>query len=107
MWLEKDYGKWQVFGGGGYQFHAGPGARNFWISGVTVARQVTDNLMLGAEVYHQTADSVGGRDFTAINAGGQYKFTKHWSLLVSAGPGVEGARDNGQTVFYTSLKADY
>ncbi|HEY3814346.1 MAG TPA: hypothetical protein VGL66_14075 [Caulobacteraceae bacterium] len=107
VWAEKDFGKWSVFGGGGYQINPGPGNRNFWISGLTLTRQVSDNLMLGAEVYHQTADADLGRDWTVVNAGGALRFTKHWSLLFSAGPGVQNPREAGQSDFYLSLKADY
>ncbi len=107
VWAEKDFGKWSVFGGGGYQINPGPRNRNFWISGVTVTRQVTENLMLGAEVYHQTAAGDLGRDWTAVNLGGQYKFTKHWSLLLSGGPGVQNPREAGQSDVYLALKADY
>jgi hypothetical protein len=107
VWLGRDYGKWAWFGGGGLQINPGPGNRNFWVSGLAMTRNVSDRLMLGAEVFHQTADTVGGRDGTFLNAGGAYRFTKHWSLLFSAGPGVQNAREAGQYVFYTSLKADY
>jgi hypothetical protein len=107
VWVEKDFGKWSVFGGGGYQINPGPNGRNFWISGVTVTRQVSDRLMLGAELYHQTAMTPGGKDFTTFNPGGQFKVTGHWSVLFSAGPGIQNPREEGQYVFYTALKADY
>lgn len=107
IWAEKDFGKWSVFGGGGYQINPGAGNRSFWVSGLTVTRQVSESLMLGAEVYHQTADTDLGRDWTAVNAGGAWRFSKHWSLLFSGGPGVEHPREAGQSDFYLSLKADY
>ncbi|HWE47189.1 MAG TPA: transporter [Caulobacteraceae bacterium] len=107
IWAQKDFGKWSVFGGGGYQINPGAGNRNFWISGLTVTRQLSERFMLGAEVYHQTADTDLGRDWTVVNLGGQVKMTKHWSLLVSGGPGVEHPREAGQSDFYLSLKADY
>ncbi|MBS0297842.1 MAG: hypothetical protein JSR45_16150 [Proteobacteria bacterium] len=107
IWAQKDYGKWSVFGGGGYTINPGPGNRGFWTSGLTVQRQVSDRLMLGAEVYHQTADAVGAKDFTGVNLGGAYRLVDHWSLLFSGGPGVQNAKQQGQYDFYLSLKADY
>jgi hypothetical protein len=63
--------------------------------------------MLGAEVYRQTADADDGRRFTAMNFGGSYRLSDHWSLLASGGPRIEHARSQGRYVFYTALKADY
>ena len=57
VWAEKDFGRWSVFGGGGYQINPGPDQRNFWVSGVAVQRSMTARLGLGVEVYHQTADA--------------------------------------------------
>jgi hypothetical protein len=107
LWAQKDYGKWSVFGGGGYTLNPGPGNRNFWTSGLGVQRQVTERLMLGGEVYHQSADTLAARDFTGLNVGGAYKLVDHWSLLFSGGPGVQNAKQQGQYDFYLSLKADY
>ena len=107
IWAEKDFGKWSLFGGGGYTINPGAGQRNFWLTGVTLARQVSKRLTLGAEVYHQTADADDARDFTGVNLGAIYKLTNHWSLLASGGPGVQNAREQGRYDFYLSLKADY
>jgi hypothetical protein len=107
IWLERDFGKWSVFGGGGYVVNPGVDNRNFWTSGIVVTRQVTDRLNLGAEVTHQTADARDGRDFSGVNVGMIYKVSDHWSLLASGGPGIQNARDGGQYDFYLALKADY
>jgi hypothetical protein len=107
IWLGKDFGKWSVFGGGGYEINPGEGNRNFWTGGVALTRQVTERLNLGAEITHQTADARDGRDFSGVNVGMVYKLTDHWSLLASGGPGIQNAREGGQYDFYLSLKADY
>ena len=107
IWAGRDYGKWSVFGGGGYTINPGPGNRGFWTSGLAVQRQVSERLMLGGEGYDQTRDTMGGKDFTGVNLGGAYKLVDHWSVLFSGGPGVQNARSQGQYDFYLSLKADY
>ncbi len=107
LWAEKDWGRWSLFGGGGYDINPGPGNRNNWLSGVTLARALSDRLTLGAEVYHQTAETRDGRDFTGLNVGAIYKIAKHWSLLASTGPGVQNAREQGQYDFYFALEATY
>jgi hypothetical protein len=107
VWGEKDFGKWSLFGGGGYEINPGHDNRNFWLSGVTLARAVTDRFTLGAELYHQTPDAPGARDFTGVNLGAIYKVSEHWSLLGAAGPGVQNARQQGQYDVYLSLEATY
>jgi hypothetical protein len=107
VWAQKDFGKWSVFGGGGYDINPGPDNRNFWQSGIALQRTVTDRLTLGAELYHQTADATDARDFTGLNLGVIYKLSDHWSLLGAAGPGLQNARQGGQYNVYFSLEATY
>jgi hypothetical protein len=107
VWAGKDFGKWSVFGGGGWQLNPGPGQRDFWTGGLAVTRQVTERLNLGAEITHRGRETADGRAFTGLNAGVIYKLTDHWSLLASGGPGVQNARTEGRYDFYVSLKADY
>lgn len=107
VWAEKDFGRWQVFGGGGYQLNPGPAARDFWTGGLAVSRTVTDRLSIGAELYHHTRDAMGAKPFTGINLGLSYRLVDHWSLLASGGPGVQNAAEEGRYAFYLALKADY
>ncbi|MBV9842494.1 MAG: hypothetical protein JOY99_13350 [Sphingomonadaceae bacterium] len=107
LWAQKDFGKWSLFGGGGYTINPGRDARNFWLEGIALSRAITDAVSLGAEIYHQGRDSVDETAITGINVGGAYRFAKHWSLLGSAGPGLEHPRRSGRYSFYMALKADY
>jgi hypothetical protein len=107
LWAQKDFGKWSLFGGGGYDLNPGPGQRNFWLTGIGLQRAISDRFALGAEVYRQTADADDARRFTGVNVGALYRLSKHWSLIGSAGPGIEHARTQGRYTFYAALKADY
>jgi len=107
VWAGKDFGPWSVFVGGGYQINPGAGNRNYWTGGVALTRTLGDRLSLGGEVYHRTADALGGRDLSGFNVGGSYRLTRHWSLLAAGGPGIQHARDEGQYSLYVALKADY
>ncbi|HZZ87723.1 MAG TPA: hypothetical protein VFE13_05240, partial [Caulobacteraceae bacterium] len=107
IWVGRDIGKWQVFGGGGYQINPGPGARNFWTGGLAVTRDVSERLNLGAEIYAHTPDAVDARRFVGVNVGAALRLTPHWSLLAAGGPGLQNARSEGQYDFYVALKADY
>jgi hypothetical protein len=107
VWAEKDWGPWSLFGGGGLQLNPGAGERNFWQSGLALTRAFGERISLGAEVYHQTAQAAGGKDFTGAGVGVTYRLSRHWSLISSGGPGLQNARKEGQYVFYTALYAQY
>jgi hypothetical protein len=106
VWAARDFGPWQVFGGGGYQINPGRDEKNFWQGGVTVQRTMSKRLALGVELFGQTDDAADGGGYRTVNFGLTYSLVKHWSLLVSGGPTWEHGGGHGQ-VFYLSLKADY
>lgn len=107
IWGQKDFGPWSLFGGGGYEINPDPGQKNFWLSGVAIQRELTDRLAIGAEVYHQTTQTAGGKPITGINLGFLYKLITHWSLIAAGGPGIENPDQGGRYDFYLALKADY
>ncbi len=57
VWIEKDWGKWSTFGGGGCELNRGGDSRNFCQLGWVLARQVLPDLQIGAEIAHQTANT--------------------------------------------------
>jgi hypothetical protein len=107
VWAEKDFDKWQIFGGGGYMINPGPGQRDFWRYGIVLQRTITDNLSIGVEAYRLTPDTFDALPYTGLNLGLTYKLDDHWSFLASGGPGIENAREQGRYDFYAALKLDY
>jgi hypothetical protein len=107
LWAEKDFDKWQLFGGGGYMINPGPEQRDFWRSGIALQRTITDRLSLGVEVYHTTPDTFDALPYTGLNLGVTYKLSENWSFLASGGPGIQNAREGGRYDFYAALKLDY
>lgn len=99
VWLEKDWGPWTVYGGGGRWFETEAGRRDWWYGGALVQRQITPDLYLGAEVFHSTAQAVDGRGATAVNIGGGYALGGAWQLLVSAGRNLTDVADNHFTSY--------
>ena len=107
IWAQKDWGPWSLFGGGGIQLNPGAGERNFWQTGLALSRALGDRFSLGAEVYHQTAEAADAKDFTGVNVGATYQISHHWQLMISGGPGVQHAREEGEYAFYAALLATY
>lgn len=93
LWLQKSFGDWTVYGGGGYGINPGAGNENWGYGGLVVQRQVTKHLLLGAEAYHRTATEAGGRSDTAFNLGTVIDFTEYQHLLFSAGRSIDGPTD--------------
>ena len=104
MWAQHDYGRWSVFGGGGYDLNPGAGQRNYALAGLAATRGLGPRLNLGVELYHQTPTTVGGAAATNLGVGLIYQVTKHWALMASGGPGLQN-RSRGQgSAFYASLQ---
>jgi hypothetical protein len=104
VWMEKDFGKWSVFGGGGYDINPGTDQRNFVLTGVALTHAFSKRLNLGVELYHQTPTTVGGRAMTNLGFGAIYQLTKHWALMASGGPGLQSPSRAGTSAFYGSLQ---
>jgi hypothetical protein len=93
LWMQKSWGSWTAYGGGGYGINDGPGNQNWGYVGAVLQRQVLKNLFLGAEVYHQTAQQIGGRNNTAFNVGAGIDLSKRHHLFISAGRSIDGPVD--------------
>ncbi len=104
LWAQKSQGDWTLYGGGGYWINPGPGNRDYWFSGLVVQRQIARPLALGAEVFHQTPDRVGGPATTAFNLGGVYDLSAHTHLLLSAGRGIQGAAQTNRFSYYGAIQ---
>jgi hypothetical protein len=100
LWIQKSWGPWTSYGGGGWALNAAPGQRNYGFAGWLVQRDLGDKLSLGAEVFRQGASTVSGTGSTLANFGGTLKFTPDFNLLFSAGRSVSGPRS---TVWYLGL----
>lgn len=106
LWLQKDFGPWSLFAGGGLHISSAPDNRNYWSGGIGISRELGERLSLGAEIYHETPDEAGERAFTGVNFGLTYRLDPHWSLLVSGGPGIQHRSDGGRYALYAALKLD-
>ena len=93
VWLQKTWGPWTAYGGGGYGINPGVGLQNYGFVGAVLQNQVAKPVLIGVEVYHQTASEVGGRDDTAFNVGTVIDLSDQHHLLFSAGRSINGPTD--------------
>jgi hypothetical protein len=100
IWIQKSFGDWTTYGGGGYWINHGDGTanRDYWFFGWLLQRQVTKQLAIGGELFHQSAtvafgstDSAATRPTIGFNIGAIYDFNEHNHLLASVGTGLQNA----------------
>ncbi len=93
LWLQKSFGPWTTYGGGGYWLNPGKGNRDGAFVGWQIQRQALSNLNVGAEVFHQTPQEEGGEPETRFNIGCVFDFSETHHLLLSAGRGLQGPNE--------------
>lgn len=104
LWVQKRWGKWQSYGGGGYWIDNAPGAKNHWFYGWQVQKDLTEHLTLGGELFHSTEAVAGEGSSTGFNLGGYYSFDEHNHLLFSAGEGLTNARATNRFSSYAAYQ---
>ncbi len=106
LWVQKSFGDWTTYGGGGYWLNHGGGTddKDYWFFGWLLQRKVTDKLVIGGELFHQTATTIGGSDSTGFNIGAIYDFDEHNHLLASAGTGLQNASENNLFSWYLAYQ---
>ncbi len=90
LWLQKSYGPWTTYGGGGEVLNSAPGQRNHPYGGWLLQRDFGPHLTLGGELFAQDKDTDEDRGFAALNFGGSINYNEHLSLLFSAGHSFAG-----------------
>ncbi len=106
VWLQKSFGDWTTYGGGGYWVNHGGGSddKDYWFFGWLLQRKVTDKLVIGGELFHQTATTIDGKDSTGFNIGAIYDIDEHNHLLLSAGRGLQHAPESNLFSWYVAYQ---
>jgi hypothetical protein len=107
VWAQ--FGDWTTCGGGGYWLNRDEetGDKNYWFIGWLLQREITDQLTLGGEVFHQTADTIGGGASTGFSMGGTYDLDDHNHLLVSVGSGLQNPVETNLVSWYLGWELTY
>jgi hypothetical protein len=103
FWAEKDFGDWSTFGGGGCAFNNGDQSKDYCLEGWALTRKMLDGLTMGAEIYHQSADTRGGVASTGLGFGATYDLSANYHLMASYGPGIQNAPQTDRYAWYAAL----
>lgn len=90
VWMQKSFGPWTSYGGGGLWLNPGAGNRDFWLFGWEVQRSITDSLAVGVEVFRATPSTVEGDPSFSFNAGAILDLNETRHILFSAGRDLSG-----------------
>ena len=100
VWIQKSWGPWTTYGGGGYAVNRAPEMQSHAFGGWLLQRDLGKRLTLGGEIYSEGRSSTTIRSSTIADFGGYYNFSSHFSLLFSVGRDFIGGP---HTVAYLGL----
>ena len=86
IWVQKSFGPWTTYGGGGVRLTSG---ERDGVAGWLLQRQLAKTVILGTEAY-LTIPMTSGPVELQINLGLVVNFTEVHHLLLSAGPAFGG-----------------
>ncbi len=104
LWLQKSFGPWTTYGGGGYWVNPGEGNRDYWFVGWLAQRRLGEVVSLGAEVYFNTARTVDATSEVRFDVGAVLDLSSIHHLLFSGGTRI-GAPFAGQ--FYAAWQVTF
>jgi hypothetical protein len=93
LWLQKSWGHWTTYGGGGYDIFFNAPEKNYWLFGWELQKDLSEHLMLGGEIFTNTDFHPGKSTQVKFNLGGQVNFDDAHHLLFSAGKSISGDTD--------------
>jgi hypothetical protein len=90
IWLQKSWGPWTTYGGGGFWRNPGADNKDYWFFGWQVQREVSKMLTVGTELFAQTKTTIDGDYETGFTVGAMLNFTDDHHLLFSVGRDFKG-----------------
>jgi hypothetical protein len=86
--VQKSCGDWTTHGGArrGYWINHSGGTddKNYGYFGWLLQRKITSKLLIGAELFHQTATTIGAKDSTGVQCRCDLRFRRTQSFAMSA-----------------------
>ena len=87
LWVQKSWGPWTTYGGGGYWFHFKNNVNNSWFFGWEVQRDISKKITPGAEFFYNSATP---KTEIGFDVGFTLKLSKTDQLLASIGRDITG-----------------
>jgi hypothetical protein len=91
VWIQKQWGNWLSYGGAGYWINNAQGAGNHWYYGAALQYDISAQVTIGAEIFHETDQLPADTASSGFNLGGIYNLDEQHRLLFSVGRGLRDA----------------
>jgi len=101
IWLQKSFGDWTTYGGGGWWRNPGQDNRDYTVWGWQLQRNLGAGASVGAEVFHQASPAVGKPATTAWNLGFELPLSTRLQLVGSGGRVFQGGSGSQ---FYVGIR---
>jgi hypothetical protein len=85
LWVQKSWGSWTTYGGGGYWINPGTGNKNWVFLGWELQRDLSKNFTFGGEVFYHGAAQQDQQEGLGFNAGGMIHFDPVNHIVFSLG----------------------
>ena len=105
LWLQKSFGDWTTYGGGGYWLNKHADNRDYWFGGLVLQRKINDTLSLGTEIFEQGKDSANDKITAGFNIGGVFDIDDINHILFSAGTGLLNRNESNLFSYYIGYQA--
>ena len=90
LWVQKSFGPWTTFGGGGLWLNPGAANRNYWYAGWQAQCRVSGSATIGTEVFYSTPSQTGAKANLGFNVGLVLDLSAYHHVLFSAGRSIVG-----------------
>jgi hypothetical protein len=104
---ERHWDKFLTFVNAGYWINNGSGNRDYAFFGGEAQYQFSDRWIIGAEIFHTSAQAVHQPFMTGFNIGGYCIFDKHNQVLFSAGRGLQNATETNRVSAYIGYQLSF
>lgn len=92
VWVQKSWGPWTTYGGGGYAVNGARGQKDYPFGGCLIQRDFGELLTLGGELFAQGKTTDDGESSLFANFGGYYELADDFDLLFTLGHTLSGER---------------
>ena len=90
LWIQKSWGKFTTYGGGGIWINPGINRKNWIFTGWECQYDFSENITLGSEFTYQTADTQDSESSAGFNVGGCLNLNERRHILFSLGRSLSG-----------------
>jgi hypothetical protein len=90
LWLQKSWGAWTTYGGGGYCINFSPNQANSLFLGWEGQQDISEALTVGAEIFTMIVPSESAENECGFNIGATINFNENHHFLISAGRDFAG-----------------